>query len=179
MNARKVFPVKTSSTCCKAMCPWAAAAQQGDVKGHSCPDRCVLACPRFYTLGKCAEAHQVDERNAVLLQRGNMTWQVAPRQNAAMYTRVQRLHTTYAPTTFVLVTCSAGLGCPKRDSEGHIAASTDTCLVNTLCREQRAHAEQAGTPSSISGKPVSSSTRRTGTPAASTAAALPPVDTIS
>ena len=34
-------------------------------------------------------------------------------------------------------------------------------------------------PSSISGKPVRSSTRRTGTPAAAIAAALPPVDTSS
>ena len=36
-----------------------------------------------------------------------------------------------------------------------------------------------GAPSSISGKPVRSSTRRTSTPAASIAAALPPVDTSS
>ena len=61
--------------------------------------------PKIYAFGSSAQAHQVNERNAVLLQRGHMAWQVAPRQDPAMYARVQRLHATYADILCVSLAC--------------------------------------------------------------------------
>ena len=42
-------------------------------------------------------AHQVDEANAVLLQRFKVAWQVAPCQDAAVHSRVQRLDAPCRP----------------------------------------------------------------------------------
>ncbi len=111
----------------------------------------------------------VDGRDVVLVYRCNVLGDVSPREDAAVHTGVQRLHAACAGKRL-----NAAELVWRRLRDTHDVHRGGLQVCGWFSR----HLTQPP-PSSISGKPVSCSTRCTGTPSFSMVDALPPVDTMS